>query len=155
MIAYEFLAVSDRIAMIQYIRTLSDYPAVSEGEIAELDQTYELSKGEVSPNNITLEMATNKIAEESLLAPEDLDKILAKISSTDETGGAILFDNFVSDRVKAISIFQRDYLALIKKDEFISRIIASPVESGFKPSVSSLSKDNLGKLYELLSKAVS
>jgi len=155
MIAYEFLSVSDRIAMIQYIRTLSDYPTINDSEIAELDKTYELSKGEVSPNNITLEMAVNKISEENILASEELINILDKISTAEDKNSVILFDSFVSDQKKVISIFRRDYLPSNMKDLFISRIIASPVESGFKPSVASLSKERLSKLYDLLLRVIS
>ena len=58
MIAYEFIPVEDRIAIIHYIQTFADYPKITKDEVAALDKTYELSKGINSPSNISLEMAT-------------------------------------------------------------------------------------------------
>ncbi len=155
MIAYEYLPVEDRISIIHYIRTMADYPGIDDKTIAELDKTYELSKGIVTPSNITIEMAEEKIAEENTLSEKVLNTYFNKINSYSDQNTVELFNKYVSDKQKVISILHRDYSTPDYKNIFISRVILSPLESGFKPSITTLSKEKLSKLYDMLIKVVS
>ncbi len=152
MIAYEYLPVEDRIAIIQYIRTLADYPKVTDKVIAELDETYELSKGIVTPNNITIEMATDKVIEDNKISTSVLDEINLDGQNSESVK---LFNLYVQDKEKALSIFIRDFSKSRNADEFVSRLLLFPTESGFKSNVSLLSKAKLTKLYTLLKNVVS
>jgi len=155
MIAYEFIPIEDRIAIIQYIRSLTDFPEVTDVEIAELDQTYSLSKGIVSPNNVSLETAANKIAEESENIKSNLNSYLEKINTNSDEQVADIFKNYVLDKEKVVAVFSRDFSQSKDVDLFISKLMVSPVSNGFKPSIVDLSKDELIKLFNVLANAIS
>lgn len=154
MIAYEFIPVEDRIAIIHYIQTFADYPKIDQAEVSSLDQTYELSKGINSPGNITIEMASNKIANESAEFIPDFESIISKINSLDDKKALQLFNNSVSDKERVISIFKRDFSDNNNSSEFVNRIIVSPIENGFKPSVSLLSEAELSTLFKILRSSI-
>ena len=152
---YDFIPVADRIAIIQYIRSLAKYPNVSKNEVAQLDKKYNLSKGEYTPSNITLEMATKKILEERTVSKNVLKNILSKLNNYEDKDAISLLNNYVSDKEKAFEIFYRDFSNNGNVNEFINRVVNSPKESGFKTSVTSLSVEKLTKLYRLLTKLIS
>ncbi|PID59715.1 MAG: hypothetical protein CR986_05460 [Ignavibacteriae bacterium] len=154
MIAYEFIPIEDRIAIIQYIRSLTDFPEVTKTEISELDKTYELSKGVVSPNNITLKMAAEKIVEESDKS-EKIETILNKINSSGNSESSKLFNEYVKDKEKAISIFLRDFGNKSNPKTFVNRLLYFPNESGFKSQVSFLSTEKINLIYNFLNKSLS
>ncbi|MCW8850393.1 MAG: cytochrome c [Melioribacteraceae bacterium] len=154
MIAYEFIPVEDRISIIHYIRTFADYPKVDQDEVTSLDETYELSKGINSPGNITIEMASNKIADESAKFIPDFESIISKINSLDDKKALQLFNSSVQDKEKVISIFMRDFSNNSNASEFVNRVITSPIENGFKPSISLLSEADLSILFQLLKKSI-
>ncbi len=155
MIAYEFIPVLDRIAIIQYVRTMAVFPNVDGEEIALLDQTYSFTKGEISPNQITLEMASTKIAGENETKNSDVNLFLEKVNLSNEKNIVDLFNKYVSDKEQAASIFNRDFAKLNNAELFINRLIVSPGSSGFKPNVVDLSKEQLVQLYNVLVKAAS
>lgn len=64
MVAYEYLPPSDRLAIIEYIRTFADFPEVTDEQISTLDQTYNLSAGTEVPNQIPVSLAIDKLIEE-------------------------------------------------------------------------------------------
>lgn len=150
MSAYEFIPINDRIAIIQYIRTLDDYPLVTSNEIAALDKKYELSKGEATPGNITLDMATDKLVAENLISEETVNIVLDKISESNDNASVTLFNKYASDKKKIIALFSRDYSSKKDLNNFIEKVLSSPVESGFKNNITLLSVDNLTKIYQML-----
>lgn len=152
MIAYEYMPVEDRIAIIQYVRTMADFPEITENEIAELDKTYELSKGVVTPSNITLEMAAEKIANENSKLV-DIETAINKINSSSNKEVVELFNNYVLNKEKALSVFKRDF-SNNTESEFIERMLLFPKESGFKTDASLLSKEDLSNLFKLLSSSL-
>ena len=152
---YDFIPVADRIAIIQYIRSLAKYPSVSQNEIAQLDKKYNLSKGEYTPSNISIEMATNKILEEKQVPKEMIESILTKLNKDSDKETLDLLNNYVADKTKMVTIFSRDFSKIKDVNKFINRVINSPTESGFKTNVTTLSVEKLTKLFKLLTKAVS
>ncbi len=153
MVAYDFIPIADRIAIIQYMRTFADFPKVTKEEVDDLDQTYGLSKGEVTPSTITLEMAANKIAEESV-ENINVKSIISKLES-ENTPSVELFNQYALNKEQVVTIFNRDLKKNNNVNLFISQVIVSPKANGFKPDVVNLSKDQLTQLYNLLIKALS
>jgi len=154
MSAYEFIPINDRIAIIQYIRTLDAYPTVSSAEVASLDSKYELSKGESTPGNISLAMATEKVISENSISDDFVKTVLNKISSSDDYSSIKLFNNYASDKKKIIALFG-DNSDKMRLESFVSKVLASPTNSGFKNSVTSLSAEKLKKIFSLLLDATS
>ncbi|MCP5063027.1 MAG: cytochrome c [Ignavibacteriae bacterium] len=150
MSAYEFIPIGERIAIIQYIRTLGDYPSASSNEVAALDKKYELSKGEATPGNISLAMSTEKLVAENLISEETVNIVLDKISASNNNASVSLFNKYASDKKKIIALFSRDYSSKKDLNNFIEKVLSSPVESGFKNNITLLSVDNLTKIYQML-----
>ncbi|MCB9250537.1 MAG: cytochrome c [Ignavibacteriales bacterium] len=154
MIAYEFIPAKDRIAIIQYLRTFTDFPKVSDQEIAKLDENFSFSKGVATASNITLEMATKKIAEEAN-TKLDLNVVIEKINQSNDKNIVGLFNSYALDKEKVLVVFSRDYLKTNNADLFIDRLIASPSANGFKPSIVELPREQIIQLFNVLVKAVS
>ncbi len=154
MSAYDYIPAADRIAIIQYVRTMAKYPPVTQKEITELDKKYNLSKGEYTPSNITIEMATKKILEENSIPKDKINNYLTKLNSTQNQEVTDLLNNYVADKTKMLMIFTRDFSTEKDVNKFINRVINSPMESGFKTSVTSLSVEKLKKIFNLLTKIV-
>lgn len=153
MASFDYLPTADRIAIIQYIRTFADFPEVTKEEADNLDQTYGLSKGEVTPNTITLEMAADKIAEESI-ENIDIKSVISKLES-ENTPGVELLNQYALNKEQIVTIFNRDFAKNKDVNLFINQVIVSPKANGFKPDIVSLSKDKLTQLYNVLLKALS
>lgn len=62
--SYNQFTVKERFGIIHYIRTLSEFPDVSEDELSVLDLTYSLADGRTTNNQISLEKATKLVASE-------------------------------------------------------------------------------------------
>ena len=154
MIAYDFLPIEDRIAIIHYVRTMTDFPEISEESVAELDVTWELSKGVISPNNITLEMATERITSELNKSTEEISQILDRINSSTNEKALELFHEVVKDKEMAIRIFLRDFYLESDREAFVNRVVAFPKESGFNTKVSLLSQNDLNELYNLFNRSI-
>lgn len=65
MTAYEFLSPEDRVAIIQYIRTMVEYPEVTIADNDKLDETYKLSAGVIDPNHIPIQKSITLLADEN------------------------------------------------------------------------------------------
>lgn len=150
MIAYEYLPVEDRISIIQYIRTFGDFPKIDDASVSKLDELYDLSKGVVTPNHITIEMASSKIADDTKKINESVKVFLEKNNLDGKQSSIDLFNKYVSNKERAVSIFFRDFSKTKDVELFINRLISSPESSGFKPNVVELSKQQLIELYNVL-----
>lgn len=62
--SYNQLTVKERFGIIHYIRTLSEFPEVTEDELSTLDLTYSLADGRTTNNQISLKKATKLVASE-------------------------------------------------------------------------------------------
>ena len=122
-------------------------------EVDNLDQKYGLSKGEVTPNTISLEMAANKIAEEAV-EKIDIKSVIAKLEN-ENTAGVELLNQYALNKEQIVAIFNRDFVKNKDVNLFINQVIVSPQANGFKPDIVDLSKDQLTQLYNVLLKALS
>lgn len=84
MVPYNFLPVTSRLAMIHYIHSLmGDYPQNSKEELTKLDQDYNLSKGQISPNQISIAKAMQ------ILIKENANKVNNDVKTADTTAKSI------------------------------------------------------------------
>lgn len=150
MVAYEYLPVADRFAMIHFIHSLmSEFPENTPDELAALDATYSLSKGRVMPNQIPVAKALKLIAAEN---SETINRAIA-LASIINVNKSALPQNVYSafGDLKKLSYF------LMKSDVWMNsnadfRNYISPTinVNGFKPSALSLSEEQTGILRSFL-----
>ncbi|GBD91907.1 Cbb3-type cytochrome c oxidase subunit CcoP1 [bacterium BMS3Abin04] len=151
MSAYEYLPPSDRIAIIQYIRTFTDFPKITDEEILmELDFTYNLSAGTATPNQIPVKMALDNIVDES---KEILKKSssIAEFIENDQSPEASLLKSVTSNLKRFMNVY---IVALSKQDfdNFTQKLIYDPISLGLKSSAIRLSKTQLRSIYTYLGK---
>lgn len=155
MVAYDYLPVRDRFAMIHYIRTFADdYPEDTEDELAMLDQTYSLSQGKETPNSIPIELAMEKVLSENEFKIASLHKIQSKIKS-DESSEAMLFKHNINNCEKALTILQNNNIWRSDYGEFKGIIESGIPYNGFKPSMLDLSEEELMIVKEYLNMEIS
>lgn len=152
MAAYEYLPPENRIAIIEYVRTFSDFPKISDEEIAQLDQQYKLSEGTKIPNTIPVEMAIEKIVNESnaKFAHSDL---MIKINSLQNDQGAKLLRQYSSNEVQVVKSFFEKGLT---KDfnEFVQTVTVDPVTLGFSASIVNLNENEWKSIYDYMNKVI-
>ncbi len=66
MAAYEYLPTLERVAVLHYLRTLGEFPEITEEQIQALEQTYSLSQDIRTPNQIPIKKAIKIMIRESI-----------------------------------------------------------------------------------------
>lgn len=148
MSAYEYLPPSDRIAIIHYIRTFTDFPKITDEIVKKLDETYNLSAGTKTPNQIPVKMAMSNIIDENAHLIKQ-SKNLVSVISGDKSKDAVLLKNIALNLNKFTEIYLHN---LAKKDinNFVGSLVSDPISLGLKGSVIRLSKTQLESLYKYL-----
>lgn len=153
MAAYEYMPVEDRVAIIHYVRTFADYPEVTDEQVASLDQTYKISEGTVVPNQIPVDLAIQKLSEEStpeqIAVKKGMNRLMLRIYDP----GAELFKKVTHSKKTAFASFVGADLA-DNYDKFVKVVTVNPYDLGYKASVIELSEEEWNLLYDFLVKAV-
>ncbi len=149
MTAYEFISPEDRVAIIQYIRTMAEYPEVTLAEVNDkLDATYNLSAGVIDPNNIPISKSVSLYDSESLDKEELVKQISGKIQ-TDESSEAELLKSNTEDLSKAVASFINSDMKQ-SYQSFMNSISTDPYSIGMKSSILHLNSTDLMSIYNYL-----
>jgi len=153
MTAYEYLPPVDRFAVISYIRTLAQFPEVTDQQISSLDGTYKLSSGSNTPNQIPVSLAERKLIDENLETNQQYFRFQSKVNLSQDNPGAQMVKKYSINLMKVYTSFlradgNRNY------DKFVDNVIANPINSGFRPSVVELSKSDWLNLCDYLKSAI-
>lgn len=148
MAAYEYLPPADRFAIISYIRTFAEFPPIKKEELIQLDNQYQLSKGNIVPSQIPINLAEAKLIEDNLKIDEKIENAIKIIEASKENYGAILLKNNSANLVKVCKSFLTYGSSSL--DSFISLVSSNPINNGFKPSVLKLNREQLDNLYKYL-----
>ncbi len=153
MAAYEYIPASDRFAIISFIRTLTQFPQVTDEQLKSLDATYKLSSVTVHPNTIPVKLAENKLLEEKTITGNLEKKFIHKVNGDTNNEMAVFLKNNVIDYKK---VFNSYVIANGKQnpDKFIADVLTNPINAGFKPAVALLSKEEWKKLYDYLKSSI-
>lgn len=153
MASFNYLPPSDRIDIIEYIRTLAPgYPPVTDVEIAEMDKTYSLSQGFKKPNQIPVAVALEKTLRDYDSLRIQITSIEKTITSETKDTGAIIFRRIVQDMDKAVTVLGKDTAWIQNVNEFVKVIETNPVNNGFRTTIYELSNEELNIVYGYLRK---
>ncbi len=152
MAAYEYMPPKDRIAIIQYVRTFSDFPEVTAEQLIDLDNTYKLSEGVVQPNNIPVEVAIEKISKENESIAAKTEQALNKLTENPNDEGALLVNKFSLDKKRVFVSFLKGNLNR-SFDQFIKTVSSEPDQLGFSSEIIGLKQTDLKKIFDFLTKA--
>ncbi len=149
--AYEYIPASDRFAIISFIRTFVPYPPITDEQLKTLDATYNLSAGTTIPNTIPVALAEMKLVEEKKFLNDQLMRFEKYVNFSQPSAGSDLLQKSAVDFRKVFASFVRDD-ANKSLEKFVSVILADPINTGFKPAIAQLTKDEWKMLYDYLKK---
>ena len=150
MAAYEYLPPEERVGIIHYIRTLTEYPEITEQEVADLDVAYNISAGVNQPNQIPVAAAMNKISNETekLIGGNKIEEFLSENSN--EAGAKILSSYANAPERTITAVISNGIPNTLEK--FIESVSTQPSNLGLNSSVIQLSKSEYSDLYVFLRK---
>ena len=151
MSAYEYIPPQDRIGIIEYIRTLAQFPEVTEDEINSLDAAYQLSQGKATSNQIPVALAIDKLVAENQENVEQVRKVYNYLSDNPVETGALLLKQYSYDIKRVIATFIVNG-EMLTRDEFIKSAISEANTNGFDPSISELNENQWNVLYNYIKK---
>ncbi len=152
MTAYEFLPPSDRLAIISYIRTLSKFPDVTDQQISSMDASYKLSAGTNVANQIPVSLAENKLINENMVINEQFFRFQAKFNSSQDDPGAQMLKKYSINLMKVYTVFLRSD-GNQNYDKFVTNVVSNPINSGFRPGIVGISKNDWNILYDFIKSA--
>jgi mono/diheme cytochrome c family protein len=136
MAAYEYLPPTDRFDIIHYIRTVAEFPAVTEEQVNQLNTTYNLSAGTIQPNQIPVDKAAKIILAEHAQLNLKINAAKEKFLSVNNASVRLLL-NYISDIDKAL------YLVIsnpqLNAEQLFWTIKNAPHDYGFKPTITRIS----------------
>jgi mono/diheme cytochrome c family protein len=148
MASYSSLPVEDRIAIIHYIRTFrNDFPAIEQGELKELDKTYNLSSGTKQPSQIPVKIAEEKILKEDSVSFAKVVSIISKIKSDKNNKAAEKFNSISFDLNRSVSALASSTKWNENETQFVKFVTTDPKGKGFKASTTGLSAEEWSILY--------
>jgi len=152
MAAYDYIPAGDRFAIISYIRTFTQFPEISLDQLIQLDGTYKFSEGSTVPNQIPVSLAEKKLIAEHIASNEKFISFQNKVNASTDDPGSIILKKSVTDYKKVFT----SYLSMGTDNnlvKYVTTVIASPINSGFKPDVVRLSRNDWNSLYDFLKTA--
>jgi mono/diheme cytochrome c family protein len=149
MAAYEYLPPADRIAIIHHIRTLAEFPVITDEEILlQLDFNYNLSAGVKVPHQIPVVKSEVLLQDEFFTAVIG-NKIIERYKETGASDGARLLNENCDSPNDVILSFYREGLNSNLKS-FIKSTSADPIGTGLNTSIVYLSNAEWSTLHNYL-----
>lgn len=156
MASYANIPPEDRIAIIQFIRTLTpNYPAINQESLKALDATYSLSQGVKQPNQIPIKTAIEKVLSDDRGRDSLIKKISLDISGNTTDAGALLFKSKVRDMNKSVNFLADNLKWNDNKSDLVKLIMSDPYVAGFKTEIVNMSDDEWNLLFTYLKGAFS
>ena len=149
MAAYEYIPASDRFAIISYIRTLVQFPAITDEQLKSLDATYNLSAGTTIPNKIPVALAENKLVEDNSVVHDRFIKFESKLFTVQGNPGADLLKKVTLDHKKIFYSFVNPGTGA-NLEKYVEVVLANPFNSGFNPAIAQFSREEWKQLYDYL-----
>jgi len=149
---FDYLAPSDRIAIIQYIRTwMPNPPQDTLDDISNLDKTYALSAGTQIPGTVPVASAEKSLQTEYLAKIQKINFILSTLrTEKSQSAAAEAFFNVTNNQQKALATLLNSTSWQVGEKEFLAVITDNLSTNGFSGKVFSLSSTEIANLFSLL-----
>jgi mono/diheme cytochrome c family protein len=142
------LSPDDRIAVIDYIRSLSaNFPKDSPQDIKAMGKSYHLNEGWNTFTRIPPEEAMKQIEEGAIPVARRVAVLASQIYWDRGERGAALFGNVVSDGRRALTALAMSDFWSKNESDFVRTVTANTVQNGFNPRVAQLSTQDWRTLY--------
>ncbi len=151
MLAYGFMPVPDRFALIHYVRSFArDYPKSTPKEIAMADSIYMISQGDSVAAQIPVALAIEKEIAEYSDTKANVDDMLEQVGSFNDNAGAKIFDLVSIDKRKSLEVLSRSSVWRNDSTDFVDIITANLVDNGFSSAASRLTSQQWSTLHTFL-----
>jgi len=149
MAAYEYMPKLDRFEVISYIRTFAQFPPVGDDQLINLDMNYQVSQSATVPSTIPVTLAQAKLEEENSVQNMQFLRFQKIVNTAQGSRGVDVLKNYSINLKKVFTSFLR--LGVNQNfDNYVSVVTANPMNTGFKPAVVQLSKEDWKILYDYL-----
>jgi peptidoglycan hydrolase-like protein with peptidoglycan-binding domain len=139
----------DRIAIIQFIRTLADFPKITEEQVQEVDAAYQLTKGRQTQNQIPVELAVEKVITENSISNK-LTSLINYVNNHPNLEGAKIFKDVVVNKYRVLSAFADVNLTQMNLEDFIKLVNSNFLELGFSAVVNTLEQNEWQSLFNYM-----
>lgn len=149
---FDYLAPSDKIAIIQFIKTwMPNPPQDTPEEIANLDKMYSLSAGTNIPGTVPVASAEKLVQTEYLAKLQKINFVLSNLKSEKgQSSGAEIFFSVTTDQQKALTTLMNSSSWQTGEKEFLAVVTDNLSTNGFSGKVFSLSSSEISELFSLL-----
>lgn len=154
MISYNYLPVEDRVALIHFVRSLgSDFPKITDEEIAKLNEDYKVTEDQVTNPRITIMKSIDLISKENIDFEQKLKSIIDKILK-DNSRGAELLKEYTVNLPKAITTLSNSNQWRSGSDVLAKLIISGAPNNGFCPRTAKLTVSDMNLLISFVSSVI-
>lgn len=153
MAAYEYMPKLDRLEIISYIRTFTQFPPIGDDQLNNLDMNYQVSQSASFPNTIPITLAVTKLEEENSVQNMKFLRFQMLVNSAQGGKGADVVKDYSINFKKVFTAFS-SLSANQSIDNYVSVVMANPMNAGFKPAVVQLSKEDWKILYDYLKSSI-
>lgn len=151
--AFEYLPGEDKIAVIEFIRTLANnFPPVTDAEISDMDKTYSLSKGTMVPSQIPVARAQQLAEQDAGIRVNEINRALELIDKNPDDPSAKLFNRIAADRFRALSFLSKNQGWTASQSEFARTVISAPGVNGFSREIVNLDDAQWTALFNYVKK---
>lgn len=150
MAAYDVIPADQRVGLIYYIRNnfMTDPPTVTDAQVKELDDKYQLTKGTFKPGTIPVAGAKQILLKENSASIKKLEAALATLDKQVKTNeGAKIFAGTAENKKLAISFLLANQGWKDGSDALLKLAKANLEGSGFKYKLFSMNEDELDKMF--------
>ena len=148
MASYSTIPPEDRIAIIHYIRTFrNDFPAIEQGELKELDKTYNLSSGTKMPSKIPVTLAEEKLLKEDTLKVAKINSIVSKIEADKTNKSAEKLKSVSKNLKNTVTAFVSYSKWSESEAQFVRFVTTDPTGKGFKSNVIELTNEEWSNMF--------
>ncbi len=155
MISYDYLPTNEKFALLHYIRTqfVKNPPEETDGDIAALDQTYNLSAGKEVPAQIPVADAMNIMSNEHNTEIKKYEELYKEIKK-EIVSGSLLLQRISNSPVQVLSVLEKSSEWRSSTSAFNDFLLDNIGALGFNGTVYNLSSTELETLYSYLQKKV-
>ena len=148
------LTPSDRIAIIDYIRTtFGDFPNDTPEQLTAMSNTYHLNAPQAQLSHIPIAAAMKETEESAIQQVRTTDEAAYYLSQHSGEPGGRLFSSVMSDERRALTSLAASEFWSKNQTFFVTMIAANTVQNGFDPRVAQLSGQDWQTLYNYLKDA--
>lgn len=149
---FAYLAPSDKIAIIQFIKTwMPNPPQDTPEDIANLDKMYSLSAGTNIPGTVPVASAEKLVQSEYLVKLQKINLALSNLKSEKgQSSGVEIFFSVTTDQQKALTTLINSSSWQVGEKEFLAVVTDNLSTNGFSGKVFSLSSSEISELFSLL-----